>query len=359
MSGKVEVELCYPTLTPIWPAFADVEFSPEVRCIASVLPLGEPHGAFGEQAECGMVLPTPEPGSSWFSVVPSLPAGVTLDQVTGTISGTPLTSHAACLEYTVSMAWWGSQMLEDSLASCVICFEVELLDGHVSKFAQTAAAPALQTEPTVLHSARRKLWTGRIGGTKVDHLSGSQEQFIETSCFSRSQAGGRAAVASCFVPAGSSSGVGSSIPMPCESRGNCHSSSNKSSRLSRSLICSRMTNASQDSRSLTPWGRHFGKRSVTPSGDSVLSRQHVFPLGGLLRDRVVAPVVGSAPRQLSEEAGVCGVSPVPMSARRARIHQLISWQPSAGRYSTPVEDGGKDAGWHESCAHPHEGFNAF
>lgn len=122
--GRHFVEIGYPDLTPLWPAFGDVEFTPVIKPLPlkarqysharHALP---PEGAVSRGEE----LPPPEHGRLRFEVHPPLPAKVSIEPSTGVIRGSLLTEHAAGGQYTVTARW---EETGELAARCAIAFAV-------------------------------------------------------------------------------------------------------------------------------------------------------------------------------------------------------------------------------------------
>jgi len=124
---KTLVEIRYPTLTPLWAAFTDVEFAPVVRCFTetSTKEMGKLPDSSGFVVPPGAELQALDAGSLRFAIEPALPAKVMLDAVTGVIGGSPLMEHAAGRQYMITARWEASG---DIAGRCAVAFAVVSTD---------------------------------------------------------------------------------------------------------------------------------------------------------------------------------------------------------------------------------------
>ncbi|CAE7201453.1 Slc34a2 [Symbiodinium natans] len=141
-----EVEISYPTLLPLWPAFEELEFQPHAHAKKklrrrSILHSATASGVFGEEASHQ----SPRealPQNVRYSISPGLPPHISFDESTGIIKGCPLMEHVAGCTYTISV-WDRSS--EDLLGKCSVAFavapaEVAKLCNAAFTFTQDASA---------------------------------------------------------------------------------------------------------------------------------------------------------------------------------------------------------------------------
>lgn len=119
LPSSVAVVLSYPSLTPLWPAFTDVEFVPTTRCSSRILTSSQSTKR-PDQSEAEEMTDL-DPGLLRFEIHPPLPAAVALDEITGVISGSPLMEHVAGRQYTITARWEVSGQVA---ARCAVAFAV-------------------------------------------------------------------------------------------------------------------------------------------------------------------------------------------------------------------------------------------
>jgi len=112
-AAGLHISICYPDVTPLWPAFTDVEFIPCVKKFAQSFS--------NELASNGELLPITDLGSFRFEAQPPLPAKVSIDAQTGIISGCPFTETSLRSQHTIVVRWADSG---EVAAQCPLAFAV-------------------------------------------------------------------------------------------------------------------------------------------------------------------------------------------------------------------------------------------
>jgi len=134
-----EVEITYPTLMPLWPAFEELEFQPHLQAkrkhrrrsilhSATVPGLGEDDKHHHRRESL--------PQHPRFSIAPGLPPQISFDENTGIIRGCPLMEHVAGCTYTISV--WDRTSSEEALGKCSVAFAVA--PAEVAKLCNAAFA---------------------------------------------------------------------------------------------------------------------------------------------------------------------------------------------------------------------------
>lgn len=123
-----EVEVCYPNLTPLWAAFTDLEFLPEVK--VALIPARQGRRQDRRRGMPDAEILVEEVAASQrdrlrYKVNPPLPAGMSLDAISGVISGCALIEHAMGKQYTITAFWKDT---EEAAAKCAIAFAVVSAD---------------------------------------------------------------------------------------------------------------------------------------------------------------------------------------------------------------------------------------
>lgn len=117
---RSDMEISYPTLPPMWPAFEEHEFHPKLQFQkkgSSVRRRSITHSATHAGLSINEEL---QRDATQFSVSPGLPGQISLDETTGIIKGCPLMERAAGCTYTISAADKNGEIL----AKCQIRFAV-------------------------------------------------------------------------------------------------------------------------------------------------------------------------------------------------------------------------------------------
>lgn len=142
---RPRIEIIYAGLSPFWAAFADVQYTPEIRCF---------HSGSGRQME--------PPADLRFRITPAPPAAIAFDPLTGAFTGSAILSHATGAQYQVT-AFIEEDGEQVSLGCCAVTFAVlppELAAIYNDAF-QIQEAPAFQE----LHAQQ----CSRQGYTVVSH----------------------------------------------------------------------------------------------------------------------------------------------------------------------------------------------
>lgn len=135
-----EVEIAYPTLMPLWPAFEELEFQPHLQAKRkhrrrSILHSNTATGMGGEEDKHHHRRES-LPQHPRFSINPGLPPQISFDENTGIIRGCPLMEHVAGRTYTISV--WDRTSCEEALGKCSVAFAVA--PAEVAKLCNAAFA---------------------------------------------------------------------------------------------------------------------------------------------------------------------------------------------------------------------------
>eukprot|EP00928_Gymnodinium_smaydae_P071184 TRINITY_DN54844_c0_g1_i1.p1 TRINITY_DN54844_c0_g1~~TRINITY_DN54844_c0_g1_i1.p1 ORF type:complete len:2854 (-),score=460.34 TRINITY_DN54844_c0_g1_i1:21-8582(-) len=101
---RPEVQMLYKDLTPLLAAFTDVEFVPELRIAGEVVTAAS----------------SPDACQLTYSVTPNFPNAISIDPLSGTISGSPFSEQASGCQYNVVAKWSNG----DVAALCAVAFAV-------------------------------------------------------------------------------------------------------------------------------------------------------------------------------------------------------------------------------------------
>jgi len=118
---STEVEISYPSLPPMWPAFEECEFQPSLNISK---PKARRRSIMHSATHAGLSARddvAPQRENLIFSVSPGLPGQICLDETTGTIRGCPLMERVAGCTYTVSAS---DRTSGEVLGKCTILFAV-------------------------------------------------------------------------------------------------------------------------------------------------------------------------------------------------------------------------------------------
>lgn len=117
-----EVEISYPDLLPMWPAFEECEFHPSINIHKTKaarrrsIMHSATHAGLSAQDDA-----SPPRDSMQFSIAPGLPGQICMDETTGVIRGCPLMERVAGCSYTISAS---DRSTGEVVGKCTILFAV-------------------------------------------------------------------------------------------------------------------------------------------------------------------------------------------------------------------------------------------
>lgn len=126
--SRPRVEISYIGLSPFWPAFEDIDYTPEIRCF---------DGSTGRSLQLPLGLR--------FRITPEPPAAIAFDVFTGAFTGSAVLSHATGAQYQV-VAYIEDAGEDVVLGCCAVTFAVlppELAAIYNNAF-QAQEAPAFK-----------------------------------------------------------------------------------------------------------------------------------------------------------------------------------------------------------------------